>query len=338
MIKNLLIILIVVLLLSLVFMSVINVSAADIKEARKRAEEMLLPMEGVAGISHREDPPRIIVYLEDEKYKDKIPNEILGFKIEIVVIGKIKASTMLLQAEQRLVPTYLYSEPVSRTGVVRPIVGGISIGVPEEAFGGRMAGTLGVIVKGPGGDFYILTAAHVIAMDINAKFLPVGTPVLQPGTYDGGTIDDTVGYLYSYINIVFGPRGKNYADAAIAKVTIDRYLINQVLDIDNQTTYFISGTTEVNVGDYVNKSGRTTGVTTNIVYDTSATVKVWYTRTKWAIFYDQILVLQPFVEPGDSGSIVYKEGKFVGIAFAGSSSVAVVCKAKYIIQGLGVSI
>jgi len=88
---------------------------------------------------------------------------------------------------------------------VRPIVGGISIGVPEEAFGGKMAGTLGVIVKGSGGDFYILTAAHVIAMDINAKFLPIETPVLQPGTYDGGTINDTVGYLYRYINIVFGP-------------------------------------------------------------------------------------------------------------------------------------
>jgi len=32
-------------------MSVINVSAADIKEARKRAEEMLLLMEGVAGLT-----------------------------------------------------------------------------------------------------------------------------------------------------------------------------------------------------------------------------------------------------------------------------------------------
>jgi hypothetical protein len=47
----LLIILIVVLLLSTVFMSVINVSAADIKEARKHAEEMLLLMEGVAGLT-----------------------------------------------------------------------------------------------------------------------------------------------------------------------------------------------------------------------------------------------------------------------------------------------
>ncbi len=51
MIKNLLIILIVVLLLSSIFMSVINVSATDIKEARKRAEEMLLLMEGVAGLT-----------------------------------------------------------------------------------------------------------------------------------------------------------------------------------------------------------------------------------------------------------------------------------------------
>jgi len=44
--------------------------------------------------------------------------------------------------------------------------------VPEKAFGGKMAETLGVIVKGPGGDFYILTATHVIAMDINANFSP----------------------------------------------------------------------------------------------------------------------------------------------------------------------
>jgi hypothetical protein len=47
----------------------------------------------------------------------------------------------------------------------------------------------------------------------------------------------------------------------------------------------------VNIGDSVRKSGRTTGVTTNTVFDTDATVKVWYTSSKWAIFYDQILVI-----------------------------------------------
>jgi len=300
---------------------------------------MLLPLEGIAGISHREDPPRIIVYLEHEKYKDRVPDSIDGFKTEVVVIGKVKALS-LLQLEERIKPSYTYSEPVSRTARVRPIVGGISIGVPESAYGGKMAGTLGLVVKDKDsyGNYYILSCAHVIAMNSKAQFLPLGTDVLQPGTYDGGTTDDKVGELYKYIVITFGPKGKNYADAAIAKITISDYLVGQVLDSDNNSTYTINGTVEVSVGDFVRKSGRTTGVTNSTVYDTSATVKVWYSSSKWAVFYDQVLVNQPFVESGDSGSPVDKGGKFVGLAFAGSSSVAVVCKAKYITSGLGVTI
>jgi len=197
-----------------------------------------------------------------------------------------------------------------------------------------MAGTLSIITK----DGYLLSCAHVIAMNSKAQFLPLGTAVLQPGTYDGGTIEDKVGELYKYIKITFGPKGKNYADAAIAKITISDYLAGEVLGIDNQNTYNISGTAEVNIGDSVRKSGRTTGVTINTVFDTDATVKVWYTSSKWAIFYDQILVNQPFIESGDSGSPVDKDGAFVGLAFAGSSSTAVVCKAKYIISGLGITI
>jgi len=327
-------ILLTLLFCSFAFVGVGGVQAKDIKEARKHAEEMLLPLEGIAGISHREDPPRIIVYLEHEKYKDKVPNEIDGFKTEVIVIGKVKALS-LLQLEEE---SYTFSGLVSRTTSVRPIVGGISIGVPEDAFGGKMAGTLGLIVKGPDNAYYILSNAHVIAMNSKAQFLPLGTAVLQPGTYDGGTVEDKVGELYKYIKITFGPKGKNYADAAIAKITITDYLVGEVLGGDNQNTYTISGTIEVSIGDSVRKSGRTTGVTTNTVFDTSATVKVWYTQSKWAVFYDQILVNQPFIDSGDSGSPVDKDGKFVGLVFAGSSSTAVVCKAKYIISGLGITI
>jgi len=317
-------------------MDVTRVQASNIREARRRAEDKLLPLEGVAGISHREDPPRIIVYLEHEKYKDRVPDKIDGFKTEVVVIGKIKALSLLQLEEAK--PSHTYSESVSRTGGVRPIVGGISLGVPEEAYGGKMAGTLGLVVKGPGEGYYILSNAHVIAMNSKAQFLPSGTAVLQPGTYDGGTSEDKVGELYKYIKITFGPRGKNYADAAIAKITISNYLVGEVLGVDNQNTYVISGTTEVSIGDTVWKSGRTTGVTTSTVFDTSATVKVWYTLSKFAIFYDQILVYQPFIESGDSGSPVDKEGAFVGLVFAGSSTTAVVCKAQYIIVGLGIEV
>jgi len=319
------------LLCLLILVGVVEVQASNIREVRKRAEEMLLPLEGVVGVSHREDPPKIIVYLEHEKYKDRIPDKIDGFKVEVIVVGKIKALS-LLQLE------YTYNQSVSRTAKVRPIVGGISLGVPEEVYGGKMAGTLGLVVQGPGGYHYILSNAHVIAMNSKAQFLPLGTAVIQPGSYDGGSVSDKVGELYKYIKIVFGPKGKNYADAAIAKITIDSYLVGEVLDNDNQSTYTISGTTEVNVGDTVRKSGRTTGVTYGNVTDTAATVKVWYTQSKWAVFYDQILVSQPFVESGDSGSPVDKDGKFVGLVFAGSSNVAVVCKAKYVIDGLGISI
>jgi hypothetical protein len=319
-------------------MGVVGLQASNVREARKRAEEMLLPLEGIAGVSHREDPPRIIVYLEHERYKDKVPDNIDGFKTEVVVIGKIKALSLLQLEEVK--PSYTYPEPVSRTAKVRPIVGGISLGVPVEAYGGKMAGTLGLVVQGPEEYYYILSNAHVIAMNSKAQFLPLGTAVLQPGTYDGGTIDDKVGELYQYIKITFGPKGKNYADAAIAKITITNYLAGEVLDSDNLNTYTItiSGAAEVSIGDSVRKSGRTTGVTTNTVFDTDATVKVWYTSSKWAIFYDQILVNQPFIESGDSGSPVDKDGAFVGLAFAGSSSTAVVCKAEYIISGLGITI
>jgi hypothetical protein len=331
-------ILLALLLCSFAFVGVNGVQASNIKEARKHADEKLLPLEGIAGVSHREDPPRIIVYIEHEKYRGNVPDEIDGFKTEVIVTGKVKALS-LLQLEE-VQPSYTYSEPVSRTARVRPIAGGISLGVPEEAYGGKMAGTLGLIVYGPNNYLYILSNAHVIAMNSKAQFLPLGTAVLQPGTYDGGTIEDKVGELYKNIKITFGPKGKNYADAAIASITLPTsdYLAGEVLGSDNQNTYTMSGTAEVSIGDFVRKSGRTTGVTTNTVFDTDATVKVWYTSSKWAIFYDQILVYQPFIESGDSGSPVDKDGAFVGLAFAGSSSTAVVCKAKYITSGLGITI
>jgi hypothetical protein len=328
--KSISLIFLALLLCSLAFTGVIGVQASSIKEARKHAEEKLLPLEGVAGVSQREDPPRIVVYIEHERYRGIVPPEIDGYKTEVIVIGKIKA--LSLQQLEEVKPSY--TEPVTRTTMVRPIVGGISLGVPEDAYGGKMAGTLGIITK----DSYILSCAHVIAMNSNAQYLPLGTAVLQPGTYDGGTKDDKVGELSKYIKITFGPKGKNYADAAIAKITTSDYLVGEVLGSDNQNTYTISGTAEVNVGDSVRKSGRTTEVTINTVFDADATVKVWYTLSKWAIFYDQILVYQPFIESGDSGSLVDKGGAFVGLAFAGSSTTAVVCKAKYIVSGLGITV
>jgi len=260
--KYVALVLLALLLCTAVFSGATRVGEPSIREARRLAEELLLPLEGVVGVSHREDPPRIVVYIEHERYRDRIPEAVGGFKVEVVVVGRVKALS-LVQLEESVTPYYSYDHPVSRVGKVRPVVGGISIGVPEKDFGGRMAGTLGLVVRGPEGNYYILSNAHVIAMDSKARFLPLGTAVLQPGTYDGGTAEDRVGELYKYVKIVFGPRGRNYVDAAIALITIPEHLVGEVLGEDDQSTYNISGITDdVRVNDAVRKSGRTTGVTT----------------------------------------------------------------------------
>jgi hypothetical protein len=62
----------------------------------------------------------------------------------------------------------MYPKSVRRTVKIRPIVGVISIGVPEEAFDEKMAGTLGLVVQGPGGFYCMLSNAHGIAMNSKA--------------------------------------------------------------------------------------------------------------------------------------------------------------------------
>ncbi len=298
---------------------------SKVKEIREKHEPDLFAIDGVSGVSVDEEKDEIIVYIEKQEISRKVPKKLDGFTVRHEVIGKIEA---LQTVEAIQTPLTIYTLTSSRTGINRPVFGGISVGNPYIT-----AGTLGLVTY----DNFILSNAHVLALDNKNKFLPIGTPILQPGVYDGGTIDNQIGTLYRYIPIKFNSlRANNYADAAIATLSIEGYQ-GSVLDGSNTGFYTISGNTTVAIGDTVRKSGRTTGVTTNTVKDTQASVRVSY-GSKWAVFRDQILVEQPFDEGGDSGSAVDMGGKFVGLVFAGSSSVAVVNKAQYITQGLGISI
>jgi len=67
---------------------------------------------------------------------------------------------------------------------------------------------------------------------------------------------------------------------------------------------------------------------------------VWY-GDQPAYFLDQIVVAQEnwsFAAPGDSGSAVDKDGKFVGLVFAGSETYAIINKAKHIIEALDIAV
>jgi hypothetical protein len=324
----------------LVFASVSALAGANpghgksLAEARKALEQELLSQAGAGfvGIAHSEDEGEVIVFVENEQAKQKMPHSFDGYRVRTEVTGKIQAfSTQVAE------PLAYVSE--ERQEAASTLVGGISLSayVTRGQAIYQYSGTLGMITY----DDKVLTNAHVIAMNPDTgAFLPAGTPILQPGTGDGGRPpDDRVGELEAYIPIDFDPSAQNYADAAIG--SIDYGVESSPGQQFSETgDYWIQDWTNVSEGNTVRKSGRTTGVTTAEVVHTNAVVEVNY-GDESAYFVDQIVVTQKnwsFAGPGDSGSAVDKNGKFVGLLFAGSANSAIICKAEHIIDGLDISV
>lgn len=310
---------------------------SGLQQAREQLEQRLIGVPGFAGIADSEETGQIVVFLDNAQAKGNVPDSFGGFAVRKQVTGPFKAlGTQVLDAPAVSQPA---QEIISRVGAVSPLVGGVSV----SALAGSLyiyAGTLGMVTY----DNKILSNAHVLAMNPDDNsFLTPGTPVVQPGTLDGGfNSSNEVGQLEDYIPITFSKGFRpvvNYADAAIA--SIDSGIpatAGEELGADDTSTYPVSGTTDVSAGDTVEKSGRTSGVTENTVAYTNASTWVSYGSGKRAYFADQIMVNQPFISSGDSGSCVSTGGKFVGLAFAAGGSYAVVCKASYIISGLGISV
>jgi len=305
----------------------------SLAEARKALEQELLPLAGAGfvGTAHSETEGEVIVFVEDEQTKQRVPCSFKGYTVRTEVIGRIE--TLSTQVAESLTGV---SE--DRQDEVRPLVGGTSLSayVTKGALIYLYAGTLGMVTY----DNKVLSNTHVIAMNPETReFLDAGTPVIQPGSRDGGRIGNRVGELETYIPIDFGDDTENYADAAIGSIDtgVGASAGEQFCEINN---YWLEGWTEVSKGDIVRKSGRTTGVTTGEIVHTNASVWVGYDG-KLAYFVDQIVVEQEnwsFAAPGDSGSAVDKGGEFVGLVFAGSETRVVISKAEHIIEGLDIAV
>jgi hypothetical protein len=333
--KKLLLFLALVLVGALLFISVSASTGENLglgkslAEARKALEQELLPLAGAgfAGITHSEAEGEVIVLVEDEQTKQRVPPSFEGYAVRTEVTGKIQ--TLSTQVAEPLVDV---SE--ERQEEVRPLVGGTSLSarIPNLYY----AGTLGMVTY----DDKILSNAHVIAMNPETGgFLNTGTDIIQPGSGDGGTTGDQVGELEAYILIDFDPDAENYADAAIGSID-EGIEVSYGEQFDEEGNYWVEGWTEVYIGDTIRKSGRTTGVTTGEVIHTNVSVVVRY-GDQSAYFVDQIVVEQEnwsFAAPGDSGSAVDKDGELVGLLFAGSEDCAVICKAEHIIDELGIAV
>ncbi|KKM09336.1 hypothetical protein SY88_19310 [Clostridiales bacterium PH28_bin88] len=236
---------------------------------------------------------------------------------------------------------------LNRKSFQRPAHPGVSIGHYKVT-----AGTFGAVVRDRrSGMPLILSNNHVLAnatdgRDGRAK---LGDPILQPGSHDGGSMEQVIGYLERFIPLwkeyttteckaaraaerlgnralqLIRPNyrlnlekrfiGENPVDAAVARPINPEAISPEIIGIG-----LVKGVTEVKPGMAVQKSGRTTGLNSATVRTVQTTLKVSVTDNDDAIFTDQF-VTTVMSQGGDSGSLVLdNQNNAVGLLFAGSSS------------------
>jgi hypothetical protein len=223
------------------------------------------------------------------------------------------------------------------------------------------AGTLGSMVKDRKSDAkFLLSNNHVFANSNNAF---IGDPILQPGPYDGGKVDnDTIASLYRFEPINFGTgdgvcpwaeyyatfggslhrvsvsrvdqQATNYVDAALGLPLDPTYVEDRVIDVG-----VVNGTAPATLGLDVTKSGRTTETTHGNITLINATIRVQY-GSQVATFEDQ--VVSGFMsQGGDSGSLLvtrYGGSKAVGLLFAGSDQATIYNPIQRVLDALEVEI
>ena len=173
----------------------------------------------------------------------------------------------------------------------RPIPLGVSGGNINHFEGGFCyGGTLGALVKNSSGTQYILSNNHILARTDAAS---AGEDITQPGLIDVGCqkITNDVVADFSKAEPLRFRRGRNqptnYVDAAIAQVRSGAV----------RTSGEIKGIGLLNsqvatdrIGCDVEKSGRTTGLTTSTITSVDVTIDVDYGNGRIARFADQFLV------------------------------------------------
>ena len=208
------------------------------------------------------------------------------------------------------------------------------------------SGTLGSLVE-DGVSQYILSNNHVLA---RTNLGIIGDGINQPGQIDqncGQT--GIVASLTDFVKIRF-KKGRaiplNTVDAAIALVVEDAVDPNGgILDIGEVG----SGIASAELGQAVQKSGRTTGHTKGVVTAIDVTVDVGYSKecggasNQIARFKNQIFIKgsgKAFSAGGDSGSLIVEDvtvsPRAVGLLFAGSSTVTVANPIDAVLNAFGV--
>lgn len=272
----------------------------DIEAQKAEVEADLMQQDEVhaVGIGLDDDGNEVIVVTVD---RGEARNFMLPESLE-------DSNTIVQESEQFTAEVAIAElEPqAGRKEKVRPVPGGVSAGHENVT-----AGTVSYILT-DGSTEFTSSNNHVYA-NINSG--EAGDPIIQPGSADGGTVDEQSANLEKYVLIDDG-------------VTVDLAWANQ--DVEHTTDLMQVGKPQgeprrPSVGDQVIKSGRTTGVTRGEVKQTSVTVDVNYGDPGVITLKDQFFT-SDMSEPGDSGSaVLFDDGTMnpAGLLFAGSDTTTV---------------
>jgi hypothetical protein len=300
--------------------------------AQERHEEALFAVSGVVGTAVGRLPngrPIIRVFTATPKVKG-VPSAIDGIQVVVQNTGLLVA----------------LSDPTTRQ---RPAPLGFSVGHPSIT-----AGTIGARVVDAAGVRYVLSNNHVLAASNAAT---IGDPMLQPGTYDGGTAADQIGTLSAFYPIVFSSTASNTMDAAIAQTTTDNVLNETPADDGYgapSTTMFGDANSDgvfddknALLGLAVQKYGRTTKLTKGQITGINGTLTICYEVVfifclRSARFVDQ-LIIEPggFSGGGDSGSLIVTDDANrnpVALLFAGSTAQTIANRIDLVLSNFGVTI
>ncbi|HWR45598.1 hypothetical protein [Sporomusa sp.] len=248
----------------------------------------------------------------------------------------------------------------------RPAQPGMSLGHYKIS-----AGTFGAVVKDKDtGELLILSNNHVLAniTDGSDGRATIGDPIIQPGIYDGGKIEEcTIAHLHRFVplyretasphckiartfemllnkcihilrpqyqvQVVRESEKVNLVDCAVAIPINSEAISAEILEFG-----VVTGIKEPTLGLAIKKSGRTTGITHSQVLATNVTFKVSMNTQEYGVFSDQVLA-GPMSMPGDSGSLILTNDNYaVGLLFAGSEQATMFNNITHVLDKLNITL
>ena len=308
----------------------------ELREVRKDLEELRafwLKVPGVTGLdigykiregtALTQEPLRLRLHVQ-KKLKKRDLKEVPKWQIFPADIGDV------IEATYRAQPYIgtMKAEDATLRGRLDPLVGGASVGNQWSA----NTGTLGLVVwDKTDGRPCILSNWHVIA---RGKWMLPGSPIYQPGPYDGAMVQDRIAILKRWLF-------NEQMDAALAELTGDRAYAACAIWCQRPVG-IVRKMKHIRPGLKLRKSGRTTCSTRGIVEGYLGAYLVDYAGGP-RLLTDQVRIgpdpdppetseedpppTSPVSQPGDSGAVwLYEPGggravcRPVGLHFAGDGS------------------